>query len=288
MIWLDTLIQGLLVGGVYALAAVGLALAFGVMRLVNMAHGDVMVTAAYVAFALMGHAFGLMPAMLTAILVMAAAGYGLQRLMLNRTLGADPLPSLLVTFGLSMVVQNVLLLIWTADSRKLSPGPIGEASLTLAPGLQVGVLPLITFALAVIGLVGLQQVFDRTRIGRILRAVSNDPEIAGGMGIDNRHIYALAIALAFGFAALAGLFLAMRSGFSPQAGSGYLILAFEVVVIGGLGRFEGALIGGMILGLAQALAARIDPQWQLLGGHVVFLAVLLVRPNGLFSRGARG
>lgn len=287
MIWLDTILQGLLVGGVYALAAVGPALAFGVMRLVNMAHGDVMVTAAYLAFSIAGHGFGLVPALAVAVLVMGAAGYGLQRFMLNRTLGNDPLPSLLVTFGLSMVVQNVLLLVYTADSRKLSPGPLAEASVQILPGLQVGVLPLLTFALAVGGLVGLQWLFDHSRLGRVIRAVSNDPEIAQGMGIDTRHIYALAIALAFGFAALAGLFLAMRSGFAPQAGSGYLILAFEVVVIGGLGRFEGALAGGMILGLAQALAARIDPQWQLLGGHVVFLAVLLLRPNGLFSKGGR-
>lgn len=287
MIWLDTFIQGLLVGGVYALAAVGLALAFGVMRLVNMAHGDVMVVAAYVTFSIVGHGYGLLPAMLAAIMVMALAGYGLQRLMLNRTLGADPLPSLLVTFGLSMVAQNVLLLVYSADSRKIDAGPLAEASVTLAPGLQVGVLPLLTFALAVVGLVGLQWLFDHSRLGRIIRAVSNDPEIAQGMGIDTRHIYALAIALAFGFAALAGMFLAMRSGFAPQAGSGYLILAFEVVVIGGLGRFEGALAGGMILGLSQAIAARIDPQWQLLGGHIVFLAVLLIRPNGLFARGAK-
>lgn len=287
MIWLDTILQGLLVGGVYALAAVGLALAFGVMRLVNMAHGDVMVMAAYLAFSVTAHGFGLIPAILAAVVVMALVGYGLQRAMLNRTLGADPLPSLLVTFGLSMVAQNVLMLIYTADSRKLAAGDIADASITLAPGLQVGVLPLLTFALAVGGLVGLQWMFDHSRLGRIFRAVSNDPEIAQGMGIDTRHVYALAIALAFGFAAIAGIILAIRSGFAPQAGSGYLILAFEVVVIGGLGRFEGALAGGMILGLAQALAARIDPQWQLLGGHIVFLAVLLVRPNGLFSAGAK-
>lgn len=287
MIWIDTILQALLVGGVYALAAVGLAIAFGVMRLVNMAHGDVMVVAAYLAFSIVAHGFGLVPALVVAVAITAAAGYLLQRFVLNRTLGSDPLPSLMVTFGLSIVAQNVLQLIYSADSRKILPGPIGEASVQLLPGVQVGVLPLITFALAVVGLFGLQWLFDNTRIGRVIRAVSNDPEIAQGMGIDTRHIYAFAIALAFGFAALAGLFLAMRSGFAPQAGSGYLLLAFEVVVIGGLGRFEGALAGGMILGLAQAIAARIDPQWQLLGGHVVFLAVLLMRPNGLFARSAR-
>lgn len=287
MIWIDTIVQGLLVGGIYALAAVGLALAFGVMRLVNMAHGDVMVTAAYVAFSMVGLGLGLVPAIIVSVIVMAAAGYVLQRFVLTRTLGTDPLPSLLVTFGLSMVVQNVLLLIYSADSRKISLGPIAEASLQIVPGLQVGVLPLLTFLLAVVGLVGLQGIFDHSRMGRVMRAVANDPEIAQGMGIDTRHIYAIAIAIAFGFAALAGMFLAMRSSFAPQAGSGYLILAFEVVVIGGLGRFEGALVGGILLGLAQAIAARIDPQWQLLGGHVVFLAVLLLRPNGLFAKGVR-
>ncbi len=286
MIWIDTVLQGLLVGGVYALAAVGMVLAFGVMRLVNMAHGDVMVMAAYLALTATAHGLPLWAALLVAVLVMAALGYAAQRLVLNRTLGPDPLPSLLVTFGLSMVAQNALMLIYSADSQKLQPGWIGEASIQLAPGLQVGLLPVLVFVLAVAGLIGLQAVTDRTRLGRVIRAVSNDPEIAQGMGIDTRHVYALAIALAFGFAALAGLFLAMRSGFAPQAGSGALLLAFEVVVIGGLGRFEGALAGGMILGLAQAIAARIDPQWQLLGGHVVFLAVLLLKPNGLFAKGA--
>lgn len=282
MIWLDAALQGLLVGGVYALAAVGLALAFGVMRLVNMAHGDVMVAAAYLT--LSASAFvGLVPAMVLAVLIMALLGYGLQRLVLNRSLGSDPLPALLVTFGLSMVVQNTLLLLYSADSQKLNPGGLGEASLRLAPGLQLGVLPLAIFVIAVLGLIGLQWLFGHSRLGRLFRAVSNDPEMARALGINTGHVYALAIALAFGFAALAGLFLAMRSSVTPQAGPGQLILAFEVVVIGGLGRFEGALAGGMILGLAQTLGARLDPQWQLLAGHLVFLAVLVWRPQGLFA-----
>lgn len=283
MIWIDALLQGLLVGGVYALAAVGLALAFGVMRLVNMAHGDVMVVAAYLTLSATLAGLGLLPALGVSLLVMAALGYALQRFMLNRTLGADPLPSLLVTLGLSMVVQNLLLMVYTADARKLSPGWIGEASVTLAPGLDVGVMPLAMFALAFFGLIGLQWVFGHSRIGRVFRAVSNDPDVAQLMGINTRHIYALAIALAFVFASLAGVLLAMRSSFMPQGGPSHLILAFEVVVIGGLGRFEGALVGGILLGMAQALGARIDPEWQLMTGHIVFLIVLLVRPNGLFE-----
>ena len=284
MIWLNVVLQGVLIGGVYALSATGLALAFGVMRLINMAHGDVLVVAAYGA-ALALQAFGLGPlaALPLVVPVVALAGYGLQRFVLTRTLGADPLPSLLVTFGLSIVLQNLMQIAFSGDSRRLDAGWIETASLTLAPGLQIGVLPLIMFLVAVISLFGLQWVFGHTGLGRSFRAVAGDPEIARLMGIDTRHVYALAIALAFAFTALAGVFLAIRTNFDPGMGPSRLIVAFEVVVIGGLGRISGALVGGIVLGVAQAVGGAIDPQLQLMFGHIAFLATLLVKPNGLMA-----
>ena len=284
MIWLNSLVQGVLIGGVYALSATGLALAFGVMRLINMAHGDVLVVAAYLAVMLVG-GLGLSPlaALVVVVPVVAVAGYLLQRFVLTRTLGADPLPSLLVTFGLSIVLQNLLLLGFSADSRRLDAGWIETASLTLTPELQVGVLPLLMFAVAVGGLLGLQWLFGHTALGRSFRAVAGDPEIARLMGVNTRHTYAMAIALAFAFTALAGVFLAIRTNFDPGMGPSRLIVAFEVVVIGGLGRISGALLCGIVLGVAQAVGGAIDPQLQLMFGHIAFLATLLVKPNGLMA-----
>lgn len=284
MIWLDSVVQGLLIGGVYALSATGLALAFGVMRLVNMAHGDVLVVSAYLA-AMVTAWLGVGPlaALIVVIPVVAAAGYLLQRFVLNRTLSADPLPSLLVTFGLSIVLQNLLLIGFSADDHRLHAGWIETASLSLTPELQIGVLPLAMFFVAVFGLLGLQWLFGHTGLGRSFRAVAGDPEVSRLMGIDTRHTYALAIALAFAFTALAGVFLAIRTNFDPGMGPSRLIVAFEVVVIGGLGHISGALVGGVILGVAQSIGASIDPQFQLLFGHIAFVATLLARPNGLLA-----
>ena len=284
MIWLNSLVQGVLIGGVYALSATGLALAFGVMRLINMAHGDVLVVAAYLAVLLVGGlGLGPLTALVVVVPVVAAAGYLLQRFVLTRTLGSDPLPSLLVTFGLSIVLQNLLLLGFSADSRRLDAGWIETASLTLTPELQIGLLPLLMFAVAVGGLLGLQWLFSHTALGRAFRAVAGDPEIAPLMGVNTRHTYAMAIALAFAFTALAGVFLAIRTNFDPGMGPSRLIVAFEVVVIGGLGRISGALVGGIVLGVAQAIGGAIDPQLQLIFGHIAFLATLLVKPNGLMA-----
>jgi branched-chain amino acid transport system permease protein len=283
--WLDTLLQGLMLGGLYALFAMGLALMFGVMRLVNIAHGDFIVLAAFVAVGLVA-ATG-MPAALAATLVlpvMVVAGYGLQRGVLNRTLGKDILPPLLVTFGLSIVIQNLLLELFSADSRSLGAGGLETQSLRLAEDLAVGWLPLATFVVAVLLAAGLEWLFGATALGRAFRATSDDPEAAALQGIDHRHVYGLATALAFGVVTVAGIFLALRTTVAPSDGPGYLLYAFEAVIIGGLGSFRGTLVGGLVLGVAQGIGFRIDPGWGILVGHLVFLAVLLVRPQGLFPR----
>jgi branched-chain amino acid transport system permease protein len=237
--------------------AAGLSLIFGVMRLVNIAHGDLIVLAAYLAL-VVAQTLGIGP--LTALIIvvpaMAAIGYALQWLVLNRTLGDDLLPPLLVTFGLSVIIQNGLLTLFTADSVKLQAGPIEVATIRLAEGLYVGVLPLLQFAVAVGVIAGLQLVFYRTALGRAFRATADEPAVAQLMGLDNRHVFALALAMALSLAvvAIAGVFLAVRANFDPSQGPARLIFGFEAVIIGGLGSLWGTLAGGLILALRKRSA----------------------------------
>ncbi|MFZ2082056.1 MAG: branched-chain amino acid ABC transporter permease [Xanthobacteraceae bacterium] len=285
MQWINVILQGVLVGGLYAMFAAGLSLIFGVMRLVNIAHGDLIVLAAYVAL-VVAQTLGIGPltALIIVVPVMAAIGYALQWFVLNRTLGEDLLPPLLVTFGLSVIIQNGLLTVFTADSVKLQAGPIEVATIRLAEGLYVGVLPLLQFAVAVAVIAGLQLIFYRTAIGRAFRATAHDPAVAQLMGLDNRHVFALAMALSLAVVAIAGVFLAVRANFDPSLGPARLIFGFEAVIIGGLGSLWGTLAGGLILGVAQAVGAHLDPGWQILAGHIAFLIVLAARPQGLFPK----
>lgn len=282
--WTGVIVQGVLLGGLYALFAAGLSLIFGVMRLVNIAHGDLIILAAYMGLTttvMLGvHPF---LALLIVMPVMAGVGYVLQRGVLNQTLGDDILPPLLVTFGLSVIIQNVLLETYTADPRKLNGGGIETASIDLG-GFAVGVLPLLTFVIAVAVIAGLQFVFYRTALGRGFRAVSDNQDIAQLMGLNKAHVFGLAMAFALAVVAIAGILLGMRTSFDPAIGGGRLIFGFEAVIIGGLGNLWGTLAGGVILGVAQTIGAKIDPGFQILAGHIAFLIVLAVRPNGLFPR----
>ena len=287
MEWVNTILQGVLLGGLYAMFAAGLSLIFGVMRLVNIAHGDLIVLAAYVALVTM-QTLGINPLLSLVIVVpvMAVIGYVLQRGLLNRTLGDDLLPPLLVTFGLSVIIQNGLLEIFTADSVKLNAGAIEIASIAVGGGLAVGVLPLIQFVLAVAVIGGLQWLFYRTALGRAFRATSDDQPVAQLMGLNNAHMFGLAMALSLAIVAIAGVLLAVRTNFDPAIGPARLIFGFEAVIIGGLGSMWGTLAGGIILGVAQAIGAQIDPGWKLLAGHIAFLVVLALRPRGPVPEGA--
>lgn len=284
MIWLDTLVQGVLLGGLYALFAAGLSLVFGIMRLVNLAHGDLIVCAAYLILVLVT-LLGLDPfvALLVAAPAMFGLGWALQRVVLNGTLGKDILPPLLVTFGLSVVIQNALLEGFSADSRRIPGGALETASLNLGP-VTVGVAPLLTFLSAVAVIVALNALFYRTALGRAFRAVSDDPVTAGLMGIRPANVFAVATGLAMVVVTIAALYLGMRANFDPSIGPARLIYAFEAVIIGGLGSLWGTLAGGVIIGVAQTLGAAINPEWQILAGHVAFLVVLILRPRGLFPR----
>ena len=285
MQWVNVIVQGVLIGGLYAMFAAGLALIFGVMRLVNIAHGDLIVLAAYLSL-MTTDALGLNP--LTSIIivapVMAAIGYALQRLLLNRTLGDDLLPPLLVTFGLSVIIQNGLLELFTADSRRPTAGAIEVASFPLGETVWIGVLPLLQFLAAVAVIGSLQILFYRTAFGRAFRATSDDPSVAQLMGLDNQHVFALAMALSLAVIAVAGVLLAIRANFDPAIGPARLIFGFEAVIIGGLGSMWGTLAGGIVLGVSQAIGAHLDPGWQVLAGHLAFLLILAVRPQGLFPK----
>jgi branched-chain amino acid transport system permease protein len=285
MEWVNIIIQGVLIGGLYAMFAAGLALIFGVMRLVNIAHGDLIVLAAYIAL-MITDTIGINPLLAIVIVVpiMAVIGYALQRALLNRTLGDDVLPPLLVTFGLSVIIQNALLELFTADSRRLKAGGIEVASFPLFEGVWIGVLPLLQFVVAVAVIAGLQVLFYRTALGRAFRATSDDQSVAQLMGLDNRHVFALAMALSLAVIAVAGVFLAVRTNFDPAIGPARLIFGFEAVIIGGLGSMWGTLAGGIVLGVSQAIGAQINPGWQLLAGHLAFLLILAVRPEGLFPK----
>jgi branched-chain amino acid transport system permease protein len=286
--WVDTVVQGLLLGGLYALFATGLSLIFGVMRIVNLAHGDLSILAAFLAVVAV-ESLGLHPfaALLLVAPLMAGLGYGLQRLVLNRLLGRGILPPILVTFGLSIIIQNVLLEVFSADSRRLNPGGIETASVAIGGQLAVGWFPLITLAVAVLVLLGLQGLIGRLPVGRALRATSDDQETAELMGIDNRRLYGLAMALSLGIVAVAGVFLGIRTTFTFASGPDRLLFAFEAVIIGGLGSLWGTLVGGAVLGVAQTVGAKLSPGWGVLTGHLVFLAVLLFRPQGLFAKARR-
>ncbi|MBD0678619.1 branched-chain amino acid ABC transporter permease [Pseudomonas sp. PSB11] len=284
MEWLNTLLQGMLLGGLYAMFAVGLSLMFGIMRLVNIAHGDFIVLASYLALMVVNHlGFSPLASLVIVVPVMFCLGYLLQRGLLNRTLGQDILPPLLVTFGLSIIVQNVLLQFFSADSQKLSQGDLEVASVGFG-SLNVGIMPLMVFASALLIIGGLQLLFYKTALGRAFRATSDDQQTARLMGVNNAHIFGLAMALAMAVVSIAGVFLAIRTSFDPTVGPARLLYGFEAVIIGGLGSLWGTLAGGVILGIAQALGAKIDPGWQILAGHLVFLLILVVRPRGLFPR----
>jgi branched-chain amino acid transport system permease protein len=282
VVWVNAIVQGILLGGLYALFACGLSLMFGVMRVVNLAHGDFAVLAAYLALAIIT---GLHVPVLWSALVVAPlfgmVGYLVQRFIIQRSLDVSPVTTLLVTFGLSIVIQNGLLEGLSANSQSLPSGSLASASFQVNSQLSIGYESVIVFAVAVVVLVCLQLFLSRARLGREVRAAADDQEAATIVGVNVRHVYGVTAAIAFATVALAGVAFGMYSSFNPAAGPQRLIFAFEAVVIGGVGSLWGTLAGGIILGLAQVLGSQVDTSFGVLAGHLVFLIVLALRPNGL-------
>lgn len=281
----SAVLDGILLGGLYALFGAGLSLIFGVMRLVNLAHGDLIVLSAFIALVLTAH-LGVHPLVSLVLVVplMTLLGYGLQRGVFNRTLGDDILPPLLASLGVSIFLQNALLQIFSADSQRLHAGNLETLHVELPGGMAVGVLPCLMFFVAVFVICGLQLLLYHTQLGRAFRSISDDQETAQLMGINNAHLFGLAMALSLAIVSIAGVFLGIRTNFDPSIGPTRLIFAFEAIIIGGLGNLWGTLVGGVILGVAQTLGARINPGYQILAGHIVFLTILTLRPQGFFQR----
>uniref|UniRef100_UPI003F490909 branched-chain amino acid ABC transporter permease n=1 Tax=Nonomuraea bangladeshensis TaxID=404385 RepID=UPI003F490909 len=284
MQWMNALLQGVLLGGLYALLASGLSLMFGVMRIVNLAHGLLAVAAAYLGLVLVQH--GVHPALAVPLVMIVAApvGYVLQIVLFDRSLALGGLAPLLVAFGLAVVVTQILQEIFTADTRTIQVGSFATASIRLGGGLAIGVFPLVSFAVGAAAIGGLQAFLARTQLGRAMRAASDDVETVRLMGVSSRRVYGMSTALAFATVALAGMFLGMRTQFSPTYGDAVLIFAFEAVIIGGMGSLWGTLAGGIILGVAQTVGAQLDPAYGVIVGHLVFLVVLAAKPGGLIPK----
>ena len=282
MIWVSTVIQGILLGGLYALFACGLSLMVGVMKVINLAHGDLAVLAAYLALGVV--AVVTVPALYSFVLVVpifAVAGYFIQRTLIQASLNRGALTTLLVTFGLSVVIENALLQFFSADSHSLSIGSLVTASVNIGPQIRIAYLSLGIFVVAVFVLLGLQLFLSSSGHGRLIRAVADDREAAQLSGADYRHIFGIAAAIAFATVALAGIAFGMYSQFDPSIGSDQLLLfAFETVVIGGLGSLWGTLAGGIFLGVVQQIGAQINPENQILFGQLAFLLVLVFLPQG--------
>jgi branched-chain amino acid transport system permease protein len=293
MSWVNAVVQGILLGGVYALLATGLSLMFGVMRIINLAHGSLALVGAYMAVLLVDHAH-ISPYLAIAPILPGAlvVGWLLQRVMLERSLRAGPLVPLLTTFGLLIIIGNLLQRAFSPNSQALNPGTLGERSWSITSSITVSAFGLLVLGLAIVVLGGLQLLLSRTRLGRELRATAEDADTAELVGINARSVYARATAIAVATAALAGVFLGLRSAFGPSDGASQLIFAFEAVVIGGLGSLWGTLLGGIVLGVSQNIGEQIDPQYFALAGHLVFLGVLVARAmlatRGVtrFTRGA--
>jgi branched-chain amino acid transport system permease protein len=289
MTWVNAVVQGILLGGLYALFACGLSLLFGVMRIINLAHGDLALLGTFMVFVVVDN-LGWSPFAALIIVLPGAAvvGWALQRLMFDRAMQGGELAPLLATFGLSIVIGNLLLETFSADTHGLSAGALETSAWRLSAELSIGALPATIFVVAVLLLGGLQLFLSRTKLGRMMRATADDVVTAELVGIDARRVYGAASAIAIATAALAGAFLGMRSSFDPTLGPSQLIFAFEAVVIGGLGSLWGTLVGGIILGVAQTIGAQIDPGWSILAGNLVFLAVLAFRSGGIFAARVEG
>ena len=289
MAWVNAIIQGILTGGLYALFACGLSLMFGVMKVVNLAHGDLAILGGYIALGVI--AVTHVPVLWSVVIVvpiMAALGYVMQRTMIQASLDRSVLTTLLVTFGLSVVIENGLLQFVNADSHSLGVGnSIITKSFSIGSQIQIAYLLVLIFAVAVAVLLGLQYFLSSSRYGRMIRAVADDREAAQLSGVDYRHVFGIAAAIAFGTVALAGIAYGMYSQFAPTTGTDTILLfAFAAVVIGGLGSLWGTLLGGVVLGVAQQIGAQINISYEVLAGYIVLLAVLVFRPQGLTARRA--
>lgn len=280
------IINGFLLGGLYGIIGIGMSMIFGIVRLVNLAHGDLIILASYLSLVTMTF-FPVNPlfTLIVVIPAMCIIGFVVQYYLLNPVLGKGLNPPLLVAFGLSIIVQNLLLLIFTPDARALLT-PISVKTIPIGGFINLPLVYLVDFLGSLITLALLSQFFRRTYVGKAIKAASDDEGAAQLMGINTKAIYAVAMAIAMGTAAVAGVLVGITFTFYPHTGPEYLIIAFGVVILGGLGSLLGTFLGGLILGLAQILGAHfLGPGFQLLSGYLILLILLTFKPTGLFAKG---
>ncbi len=284
MSMVEAFINGLMVGGLYGLFGLGLALAFGIMRVVNIAHGEFIVLAAYLGVSLLTLTPLPLPVVVVCVAIAAfALGWVLQAVILNPVIGPNPVPGMVITMGLSIVLRNALVKIYGSNIRSIDVGALQDWGVSII-GLSIGVLPLLTFTAAILLFVATNLLLTRTTIGRAFRAAADDFEILETLGYDRRRVYSAAMGLAVTLSALAGLLLAMRSSFSPFSGAERLLISFEIVIIGGLGSLRGCFFGGLFLGVVQVVGLRLNPNSGPLFGHLAFFVVLLAKQMDLPAR----
>jgi branched-chain amino acid transport system permease protein len=278
------ILNGILLGGLYAVIAIGLSTMFGIVKLVNLAHGDLMILSSFLSLVLVSW-LGISPfwTLLVVVPVMYFVGFFIQNFLLNRVLGKELEPPLIVAFGLSIIIQNLLLLVFTPDARSLMTS-LAIETIPVGKSLNIPAIYLVDFLVGGVVIFCLYYFFQKTYMGRAIRAASDDEVAAQIMGVNTRNIYAKAMGIAMMTAGVAGVLVGTTFTFYPHTGPQYLITAFGVIVIAGFGSMKGAFVGGLILALAQTLGAQFfGPGYQLLCGYVVLLIVLAVRPQGLFG-----
>jgi branched-chain amino acid transport system permease protein len=285
LVWIGTIINGVLLGGLYGLFGVGLALVFGVTRIVNIMHGEFIALSAFIAFGISAVFPNVHPLLLIlpVVLISFGLGYALQAIFINRAMRLpDPLAPLLLTFGLSVILRNLMVESFGVSPRRIGQGQFGQLSIDVF-GVSIGVLPVVTLTLSIALFLALQFVLRRTEIGRIVRATADNAEVVRLMGVKPSSVYNIVMGLSFALAGIAGLMLALRTTFTPFSGVERLLISFEVVVLGGLGSFWGALLGGIMLGVAQLVGLRLNPNSGFLYGNLLFFVFVMLRPNGLFG-----
>ena len=281
---LQPILNGILLGGLYAVIAIGLSTMFGIVKLVNLAHGDLLILGSFLSLVLV-NSMGLSPywTILVIVPVMYFIGFFVQGFLLNRVLGKGMEPPLLVAFGLSIILQNVLLLIFTPDARSLMTG-LTLKTIPVTESLNIPVVYLVDFLAGLAVILCLYYFFQKTYLGRAIRAASDDEGAAQLMGINTKNIYAKAMGIAMMTAGIAGVLIGITFTFYPHTGPQYLIVAFGVIVIGGFGSMKGCFVGGFILAVAQLMGGHfLGPGYQLLCGYMVLLVVLALRPQGIFG-----
>jgi len=278
---IQVIINGILLGGIYALLGVGMTMMFGIVKLTNLAHGEFIIIGAYLSTVL-ANAIGVDPILTIIVTVplMFLVGMGLQAGLINRVMKIGSEPALLVTFGLSIILADAMLLIFSADAQRANV-PYNTASLKIGTGLNISVLDLIVFAISLATIVILSIFLKKTYLGRSIRATSDDTQAASLMGVNVNRTYAIAMGIAMATAAIAGMCVSMKWVYYPSSGGNYLLTAFGVVVIGGMGSIPGTLVAGLILGLAQVIGGANYGQ---LIAYVLMVIFLAIRPQGLFSK----